>query len=198
MHTFAEAALLPAQRVGAETRALAAHPDRLPPGFVLDPGFEEGFYRNANLPEQLARLYAAINPNRVDEDALEPLCVQAEGLVRGSALLDDSVQLFYRALGNAGLASGELHLRRPDEAHTESATSTPPGTPVLHALKRVWAFDWTFESVLARLDDTGSVALEARPVLLLAGQPGQPDAALAAELGAARAWRNALGLVRLA
>ena len=173
MLTFAEAAQRPEREVGAETHRLAALGA---PGMLVPASFEEQFYRNVNLPEQLGRLFAGVNPYRIDEDALEVLCAQAQALVRSSMLLDDAVQVFYRALGNAGLAQGELHARRPGEQHAEHAPRvTVPGTAALHALKRLWAYDWAFENVLRRLDDTGSVGLEARPVLLLAGPPGLPD-----------------------
>lgn len=197
MLTLSEAAHFPATQVGAETRRLAAHPTRVPAAMLLPPTFEEGFYRAANLPEQLARLLAPVNPARIDEDALEELALQAQALVRTSYLLDDAVQVFYRALGNAGLSAGDLHARRPGEREAEAASVTPPGTAALHAVKRLWARDWSFEMLLARLDDSGSIGLEARPTLLLAGLPGVPDAGLAAELGAEVALTNASGLVGL-
>ncbi|GMA14649.1 hypothetical protein E5F05_19275 [Deinococcus metallilatus] len=197
MLTLAEAARFPEMQVGAETHRLAAHPDRVPAAMLLPAAFEEEFYRRANLPEQLARLLAPLNPARLDEDLLEELAEKAQALVRGSSLLDDAVQLFYRALGNAGLSVGEVHVRRPGGREVEAARVTPPGTPALHAVKRLWARDWTFEALLARLDDTGSIGLEARPTLLLAGPPGRPDANLAAELGTGAALVNGLGLVGL-
>ncbi|TDE86864.1 MULTISPECIES: hypothetical protein [Deinococcus] len=197
MLTLAEAARFPVLEVGAETHRLAAHLPRVPAAMLVPAAFEEEFYRRANLPEQLARLLAPLNPARLDEDLLEDLAGRAQTLVRTSALLDDAVQLFYRALGNAGLSAGEVHVRRPGEPAVEAANVTPPGTAALHAVKRLWARDWTFGALLARLDDTGSIALEARPTLLLAGAPGTPDAGLAAELGAEVALVNRLGLVGL-
>lgn len=197
MLTFAEAARQPAALAGAETHRLAAHAGRLSAGMVVPASYEEAFYRGNNLPEQLRRLFAGLNPARLDEDLLEALAPRAAELVRTSALSDDAVQLFYRALGNAGLAGGELHLRRPGEREAETARVTLPGTAALHALKRLWARDWAFGAMLARLDDQGSVGLEARPVLLFAGAPGQPDPALAAELGVGAALVNSLGLVGL-
>ncbi|MFD2609027.1 hypothetical protein ACFSR9_06165 [Deinococcus taklimakanensis] len=166
MLTFAEARHHPESEVGAETHRLAAQGVG---GMVVPARFEESYYRHANLPEQLARLFRAVNPRRIDEDLLEPLTVQALTLVRGSALLDDAVQVFYRALGNAGLAAGQVQVRRPDAAYAETAQVTPPGTAALHAMKRLWAQDWAFAAVLERLDTHGSVALEARPTLLLPG-----------------------------
>ncbi|KEF34935.1 hypothetical protein RDMS_04515 [Deinococcus sp. RL] len=197
MLTFAEAARQPAAVVGAETHRLAAHAERLGAGMVLPASYEEAFYRGNNLPEQLRRLLAGLNPARLDEDLLEALAPRAADLIRTSALSDDAVQLFYRALGNAGLAGGELHLRRPGEREVEAARVTPPGTAALHALKRLWARDWSFAAMLERLDTQGSVGLEARPVLLFAGAPGQPDPALAAELGVPTALVNGRGVVGL-
>ncbi|WP_027459622.1 hypothetical protein [Deinococcus murrayi] len=197
MLTFAEAARQPAAVVGAETHRLAANAGRLGAGMVLPASYEEAFYRGNNLPEQLRRLLAGLNPARLDEDLLEALAPRAADLVRTSALSDDAVQLFYRALGNAGLAGGELHLRRPGEREAEAARVTPPGTAALHALKRLWARDWTFAAMLERLDTQGSVGLEARPVLLFAGAPGHPDPALAAELGVPTALVNGRGVVGL-
>ena len=197
MLTLAEAARQPAAVVGAESHRLAAHPGRVPAAMLVPATFEEAFYRTANLPEQLSRLLTPINPARLDEDLLEVLAERAQTLVRTSTLLDDAVQVFYRALGNAGLNAGEVHARRPGGQETEAARVTPPGTAALHALKRLWTRDWTFEALLARLDDAGSIGLEARPTLLLAGPPGAPDAGVAAELGTETALVNGLGLVGL-
>lgn len=197
MLTFTEAARQPAAVVGAETHRLAAHAGRLSAGMVVPASYEEAFYRGNNLPEQLRRLFSALNPARLDEDLLETLAPRAAELIRTSALSDDAVQLFYRALGNARLTEGKLHLRRPGERETETVQLTPPGTAALHALKRLWARDWTFESVLSRLDEHGTVGLEARPVLVVAGAAGRPDPALAAELGVGTALVNGHGLVGL-
>jgi len=198
MFTFPEAATLPETRVGLETHLLARFAARLPAAFVLEAAFEEAFYRRANLPEQLGKLFAPINPRRIDEDVLEGLCEQAARLVRTSALMDDSVQLLLRAVNNAGLIGSEFHLRRPAERRSEGGVARPPGNAVLFALKRLWASDWQFGAVLARLDAASSIALEARPVLIFSGPPGQPDPALAEQLGAFEAWRSAAGLVGLA
>jgi hypothetical protein len=204
MFTFPEAATLPPTRVGQESLLLGRHASRLPSAFVLDADFEEGFYRRANLPEQLRRLFATINPKRIDEDALEAVCGAATRLVRTSALMDDSVQLFQRALSNSGVLGGdkgtgaEFHLRRPGERRSEGGRGRLPGSEVLFALKRLWSHDWTFGPVVARLDTAGSIALEARPALIFAGPPGTPDPELAELLGTFEAWQNPHGLVGLA
>ncbi|PTA67454.1 hypothetical protein [Deinococcus arcticus] len=147
----------------SETQTLAAQGV---PGLIVPAGFEEAFYRGGNLPEQLRRLFAPIRPARIDEDALEPLAEQAQALIRTTYLMDDAVQDFYRALARAGLPQ-TVTVRRPGGATGEPAVWAPPGTAALQALKRLWARDWAFEAVLARLDTAGSVALEARPTLLL-------------------------------
>ncbi len=198
MFTFPEAATLPAAQVGTETQLLARFAAQLPAAFVLEAAFEESFYRRANLPEQLARLFLPITPRRIDEDLLEGLCHKAALLVRTSALMDDSVQLLLRAVGNAGLASGEFHVRRPDQRRSEGGRARPPGNEVLFALKRLWGSDWAFEAVLTRLDTAGSIALEASPALIFSGPPGQSDPVLAEQLGMFEAWRSPLGLVGLA
>ena len=197
MYTLPEAQTLSAVQVGAETRLLGAHADLVPASFVVPAAYEEGYYRHNNLPPQLSAIFAPVRPQRIDEDALEPLCLQAAALIRGSALLDDSVQSLYRALQRTGLDAGTLHVRRPGERAVQTALARPPGTEVLYAFKRLWANDWRFEAVLERLDTAGSVALEARPVLVVRGPAGVPDAALAVRVGADRAWANPEGLVGL-
>lgn len=197
MYTLSEAQGLPEQVVGAESRWLGRHADLMPPAFVIPSGFEEGFYRHNNLPSQLSVLFRAVRPQRIDEDALEPLCLQAVSLILGSALLDDQVQQLYLALRNAELGSGPVHLRRPGVRRAQLAQARMPGTEVLYALKRLWADDWIFGAVLERLDDAGGVALEAAPVLVMRGDAGRPDAETATRLNAGRAWMNAEGLVGL-
>lgn len=193
MLTFAEAARRPEAEVGTEVARLA---EQGLEGIFIPASFEERYYLNVNLPEQLGRLFAPINAARIDEDVLEGLCEQAQGMVRTNVLVDDAVQIFYRALKNAGLDKGEIHARRPQTAYAEAAVRVmPPGTAVLHAVKRLWAHDWAFENVLARLDDTGGVGLEARPTLLLAGPPGEPNAEWASRLGVQTALVSPLGLV---
>ncbi|MDV6373073.1 hypothetical protein [Deinococcus arenicola] len=194
MLTFEEAARRGEARMGAEVVRLAAQDVR---GMVVPPEFEEAFYRNNNLPEQLNRLFAPINPKRVDEDVLEELTARAEALIRTSVLMDDAVQVFYRALGNAGLSSGAVHVRRPSHQAHEEARVMPPGTAALQALKRLWASDWAFGEVLIRLDDTGGVGLDARPTLIFPGPSGMPDAVMAEALGVQTAWVNETGLVGL-
>ncbi|GGM03763.1 hypothetical protein [Deinococcus aerophilus] len=194
MLTFEEAARRLPDDVVPEVARLAAQGVA---GVLVPPDFEEAFYRGGNLPEQLGRLFAAINPARIDEDALEPLAVRAGALIRTTYLMDDAVQAFYRALDRAGLDRGEVHVRRPGTQTAEAAHVTPPGTAALQAVKRVWAADWTFGAVLDRLDTTAGVGLEARATLILPGPPGRPDPEQAARLGVGTALVNPAGLVGL-
>ncbi len=194
MLTFEEAARRLPGDVAPEVARLAAQGVR---GVLVPPDFEEAFYRGGNLPEQLGRLFAGINPARIDEDALEPLAGRAEALIRTTYLMDDAVQAFYRALHGAGLDHGEVHVRRPEVRAAEPAQVTPPGTAALQAVKRLWAADWTFGAVLERLDTAAGVGLEARATLILPGPPGLPDPERAARLGVTTALVNSAGLVGL-
>ncbi|GGR54579.1 hypothetical protein GCM10008959_15410 [Deinococcus seoulensis] len=198
MLSFAEAARNPTLH-GDEPARLARHGVS---GLLIPATFEESFYRLNNLPERLSRLFSSIRPARIDEDALEPLTAQAQALIRTSYLLDDAAQQFHRALRAAALDHAPLHARRPGTLHAESAPHQPPGThasgtAALHAVKRLWATDWSFDAVLERLDSAGSVGLNARPTLLLPGPPGRNDPTRAAQLGETTALVNEHGLTGL-
>ncbi|NJK43015.1 MAG: hypothetical protein HC933_00970 [Pleurocapsa sp. SU_196_0] len=158
--SFTEALTLPEGMVGLEVRSLAA---RNPCGFVFTSLAEEQFYLSNNLPEQLRDLFKPLNPRRLDEDLLETLCVKAQKLVLDSILLEDFVSQAYTAFSNVKLR-GVFHLRRPSSARLEPASNR---REMLLALKRTWAFDWGFSSVLERLDLAGSVGLDARAVYVL-------------------------------
>ncbi|MBB6099455.1 hypothetical protein HNR42_002905 [Deinobacterium chartae] len=165
IYTFEEALAQPAVRVGEETRDLAGLP-----GFVIASDLEERFYTSNNLPEQLSALFSGINPRRLDEDALEVACARAQERVRGATLLENDIQLLYRAQANAGLLGVPAYLRRPGRLEAEEFLSRPPGAELLFALKHLWARDWTFDAVLARLDAGTGIGLEAGPVLVLPGR----------------------------
>jgi hypothetical protein len=158
--SFSEALALPEGMVGHEVRSLAM---RKPNGFVFTSLAEEQFYLSNNLPEQLRDLFKPLNPRRLDEDLLETLCVKAQKLVLDSILLEDFVSQAYTAFFNVKL-EGAFHLRRPSGTHLEPASNR---REMLLALKRTWAFDWGFPSVLARLDSAGSVGQDARAVYVL-------------------------------
>jgi hypothetical protein len=173
--SFEEALARPVESVGEEARflgaALRSGAFDVVPGLVILSLAEEGFYLSNNLPEQLGRLFARINPRRLDEDALEAACERARALVISCVLLEDFNSVLEIALRNLRV-SGTLHLRRPGETASEAGEGK---RGALIALKRLWARDWEFDAVLERLDDGGSVALDARPALLFAGALGEED-----------------------
>lgn len=176
LRAFHETLSLDPARAGREARLLgelASRPGapRIAPGLVLLSDAEETFYLSNNLPEQLRNLFAGLNPRRLDEDWLEAACERARALMRGSSLLDDSISQIRLALSNLGLAGG-LHLRR--DSHDQAETGDGPRGAIV-ALKRVWARDWDLDPTLWRLDATGTVGIDARPVLLFAGDPGRHD-----------------------
>jgi hypothetical protein len=158
--SFLEALALPEGMVGLEARTLAG---KNPRGFVFTSLAEEQFYLSNNLPEQLRDLFKPLNPRRLDEDLLDSLCAKAQKLVTDAIMLEDFVSQAYTAFKNVGLEAA-FHLRRPGGKHLEPASTR---REMLLALKRTWAFDWGFESVLERLDATGGVGLDARAVYVL-------------------------------
>lgn len=160
MCSFEEAVHLPAALVGAEAKALVNAR-----GFVFTSLGEEQFYLSNNLPEQLRDLFKPLNPRRLDEDQLEVLSKRAQKMVLEAILLEDFVSMAYTAFKNVGL-TGSFHLRRPLDTHRQPASNR---REMLLALKRLWAFDWGFEAVLERLDETGKVGLDARAVYVLSG-----------------------------
>lgn len=167
MYTLSELLRQPTAEVEPENRELiqrlVQHDAQ---GLWIPARFEEQFYLSVNLPEQLGRLFRPVRPYRIDEDLLEELCQKAGELVRTSILMDDLVQQLYRVFDRAGLNTAGARFKRPDEKHQEvSRSSVNPNTANLQALKRLWAYDWHFEQVLMRLDDTGKIGLDARPVL---------------------------------
>ncbi|GGJ58007.1 hypothetical protein [Deinococcus roseus] len=183
MYTFQEAARQNALEVGQEGLRLAQHHLKLARGFILSPRYEETFYASNNLPEQLRKFFAGINPKRLDEDVLEVACEKAQKLLLESYLLDDPIQRIYLALKNAGLSGRPVHVRRPDDLHFESTTTTYPGREVLVILKKLWARDWDFEAVLDRLDSKGSIAMEARPAFIFEGLTPELDPELSGQWG---------------
>ena len=156
--SFEEATHLPVALVGTEVGALTKSR-----GFVFTSLGEEQFYLSNNLPEQLRELFKPLNPRRLDEDLLEVLSKKAQKKVLDAILLEDFVAFAYTAFKNVGL-EGRFYLRRPLDKHLEPASNR---REMLLALKRLWAFDWSFEQVLERLDETGSVGLDARAVYVL-------------------------------
>ena len=158
--SFEESLQLPVELVGAEAKTLA---QQSPRGFLYTSLAEEQFYLSNNLPEQLRDLFRPLNPRRLDEDLLETLSGRAHKLVLDAIMLEDFVSMSYTAFKNVAL-QGAFHLRRPGEQHKEAASDR---RGMLLALKRVWAFDWSFDRVLERLEEAGKIGLDARAVYVL-------------------------------
>lgn len=158
--SFEESLQLSVEMVGAEAKTLAKQSPR---GFVYTSLAEEQFYLSNNLPEQLRDLFKPLNPRRLDEDLLEGLSGRAHKLVLDAIMLEDFVSMSYTAFKNVAL-TGAFNLRRPGEGRKEAANDR---RGMLLALKRVWAYDWSFECVLERLDKAGKIGLDARAVYVL-------------------------------
>lgn len=126
---------------------------------VVPPAEQEAFYRHANLVARLGRLFAGVDPADPDEDDLEELAPEATALVLDSFLLDEAIDRIYDSLISL---PASLRVRRPGAA----GMVVPHGRPVLLAIKRIWAEDWSLGALRSRLAATRSFALEARPVLL--------------------------------
>lgn len=152
-------------------------------GFALAPlrvvpaAAEESFYRLNNLPERLRELFAAVDASNPDEDEVEEVAPAARELIMAHYLLDEFIDLFYQALEPL---PAKLHLRRAGAP----GLWVLKGRPALVALKELWAADWQFEAVMARLERRASVALEARPVLLGPAEEEAADQELAARVRA--------------
>lgn len=136
----------------------------LAPLRVLREDTEENFYRLNNLPAQLSTLFAPFDLSDPDEDDVEELVPEAQGLVRSHYLLDEVVDTFYSGL--EGLPQ-ELRVRRLNAPGSFfGGRLARRGRPALLALKELWAEDWSFTSVWGRLEREASVALSAQPLLL--------------------------------
>jgi hypothetical protein len=180
LYAFNEAIQQPLAQVGLESQHLGRLMQAgiaVVPGFVYSSWSEEQFYLSNNLPENLRQYFKQINVKRLDEDRLFSACEQAQKLLVNSYLLEEFIGQTNLALQNLGLdpQSAVVQLRRPAVAAAERAVGR---RGALLALKRLWLRAWDFEVVLARLDHTGSFALEVEPTLLLAGASGQLDRAL--------------------
>jgi hypothetical protein len=134
-------------------------------GFAFTSRAEEQFYLTNNLPEQLGRLFAGINPRRLDEDLLELQSKKALKLVLDSYLLEDFIAQSYVAMKNAKLEGGQMILRRPESKLVEGANDK---RGALIGLKRVWSHDWAFDALVQRLDTKGKVGIDARATYIFA------------------------------
>lgn len=161
----------PPQDVNAEVQAW----QRLRPQFTLAPrvwipsAAEEGFYRLNNLPGRLTDWFADVLDTDPDEDDVEDLIDGAQAMVRQHALMDVWVDAFYESLRDL---PERVRVRR---LGNEGAV-VRNGRPALLALREVWLAAWTLDAVIHRLRGTGSVALDAAPVVVHAeDQPLDSD-----------------------
>lgn len=171
------------QGEAAELAGLAEAGLDLAPMVWIPPDAEEAFYRLNGLPSRLAAVFEGVASHDPDEDDVEELAPQARALLGQHALLDAWVDAFYEAVGDL---PARLRVRRPGDAGREAAR----GRPALLALRATWADDWSDDAVLARLRATGSVALEAAPVLLHGSDDDEADDARTARV------QEALGVER--
>ena len=140
---------------------------------IVPAAAEESFYRLNNLPARLNALFAGVDPGDPDEDDIEELAPEARRLLMTHYLLDEFVDLFYEGL--AGLP-GRVRLRRPQEGGQARLPGrvASRGRPALLALKTLWTDDWSFDTLMARLQG-GGVALAARPVLVQSAEDEARD-----------------------
>jgi hypothetical protein len=150
------------------------------PLLVVPAGLEEYFYRLNNLPAQLSTAFAKVNLKNPDEDDVEDAVPQARALFKRHYLLDEVIDMFYEQLE---FLPERVTVRR---AGHEGKTVTK-GRPALMALKEVWMDDWSFETVLERIERTRTIGLEARPTLIGAESTGQASSNLSNQV------KNVLG-----
>src|SRR5690554_3974927 len=115
---------------------------------------QENFYRYGNLVQQLSELFLGVDPADPDEDDLEERAPQAMALITGSYLLDEVIDRFYDTVN---LLPRSRRVRRPGE---EGLLASGNRASLL-ALKRIWASDWSFASLVSRLEAERSFRLEA-------------------------------------
>lgn len=149
----------PADNELAALQALQHAGVPIAPMVVVPAEVEERFYRLNTLPERFLDLFEGVDPTDPDEDDLDEIAPAAQALVERHYLLDEFVDTFYDRIERL---PARLRVRRPFH---EGRVATR-GRPALLALKRVWSDDWTFEALVARLERTHTLELEARPVLV--------------------------------
>lgn len=140
---------------------------------AIPPVVEDSLYRFNNLPGRLAALYQGLDPLDPDEDLLEEAEETAVRLIDQAHNLDEVIDAVYEAL--AGLPE-RLMVRRPGEAEGLLVVGR---RGALLALKGLARLDWSAPNVMARLTETASVAVDARPVFVHAAEAA-PDARLTA------------------
>jgi hypothetical protein len=141
---------------------------KVAPLLVVPASLEEYFYRFNNLPTQLSTVFAKVNLKNPDEDDVEDAVPQAQALFKRHYLLDEVIDMFYEGLT---FLPERVTVRRAGQ----DGKTVLKGRPALMALKEVWMDDWSFETVLERIERTRTIGLEARPTLLCAESTGQAD-----------------------
>ncbi len=129
-------------------------------GVAIPAGLEEQFYRLNNLPAQLASEFQGLDPSDPDEDIVEEAEEAAFALISQHYLLDETVDAIYEAL--EALPSGVV-VRRAGSATGRRVSHR---RAALLAVKHLFQDDWGVDAVMDRLALTGSLAIDARPVLI--------------------------------
>jgi hypothetical protein len=142
---------------------------------VIPAQAEERFYKLNNLPAQLNRLFHQVDKGDPDEDDVEEVVPEAQKLLTSHYLLDEFIDLFYERL--AALPA-KLRVRRDAQWPGREAGR---GRPALLSLKKLWAGEWTFDTVMERLEQTHSIALPARCVLIQAAGASEAGPELTAQ-----------------
>lgn len=133
---------------------------------VVPSQFEEALYRLNNLPAQLRRLYADLDPADPDEDIIEEFEGDAVRLVQGAVLLEEAVDAFYDAVERFAFP---LTVRI---AGTSELLEANNRRFALLATKRLYANAWTYDQLEARLLKTHSLAIQPEHVFL--HEPAKP------------------------
>ena len=132
-----------------------------PVGVAVVPSeFEEALYRLNNLPRQLRALFHDLDPHDPDEDILEEHEHEAMSLVQGAVLLEEAVDAFYEAVEQFRFP---LVVRR---ASASSGVQVQDRRTALLAIKRMYASEWTYDALEARLATSASVAIVPEHILL--------------------------------
>jgi hypothetical protein len=141
---------------------------RVAPLLVVPASLEEYFYRLNNLPAQLNTIFAKINLKNPDEDDVEDAVPQAQALFKRHYLLDETIDMFYEQLE---FLPERVTVRRAGQ----EGKTVLKGRPALMTLKETWMDDWSFETVLERIERTKGIGLEARPTLIGTESTGKAD-----------------------
>ena len=144
---------------------------QIAPLLVVPASLEEYFYRLNNLPAQLSQIFAKINLKNPDEDDVEDAVPQAQALFKRHYLLDETIDMFYEQLE---FLPERVTVRRAGQ----EGKTVLKGRPALVALKETWMDDWSFGTLLERIERTKTIGLEARPTLLCAESTGQANSNL--------------------